>query len=71
MTDSTYDEDGGVKISGGEVVRSHYGISPSLKMASLTGLCRELPRRAYKRAVPRGSTGKAEVKSINTRQLVF
>lgn len=52
MTDSTYDEDGGVKISGGEVVRSHYGISPSLKMASLTGLCRELPRRAYERAVP-------------------
>lgn len=70
MTDSTYDEDG-VRISRSEVVRSHYCISPSLKMASLTGLCRELPCRVYERAVPRGSARMAEVKSINTRQLVF
>lgn len=70
MTDSTYDEDG-VRISCSEVVRSHYWISPSLKMASLTGQCRELPRRVYERAVPRGSARMAEVKSINTQQLVF
>lgn len=70
MTDSTYDEYG-VRISWSEVVRSHYRISPSQKMASLTGQCRELPCRVYERAAPRGSAGMAEVKSINTRQLVF
>lgn len=36
MNDSTYDEDG-VRISCSEVVCSHYRVSPSLKMASLTG----------------------------------
>ncbi|KAK5864862.1 hypothetical protein PBY51_016069 [Eleginops maclovinus] len=70
MTDSTYDEDS-VRISRSEVVRSHYCISPSLEMASLTGQRRELPRRVYEHAVPRGSSGMAEVKSISTRQLVF
>ena len=70
MTDSTYDESR-VRISCSEVVCSHYCISPSLKMASLTGQCWELPCRVHERTVPRGSTGMAEVKSINTRQLVF
>lgn len=70
MTDSTYDEDG-AGISRREVVRSHYCISPSLEMASLTGERRELPSRVYECSVPRGSAGMAEVKSINTRQLVF
>lgn len=70
MTDSTCEEDG-VKISRSEVVRSHYCISPSLKMASLTSQRRELPRQVYEHSGPRGSAEMAEVKSISTHQLVF
>lgn len=70
MTDTTYDEHR-VGISCSEVVRGRYCISPSLKMASLTDHCWELLHRVYECAVPRGFVGIAEVKSINTRQLVF
>lgn len=70
MTDSTCKEKG-VKISRSGVVRSHYCISPSLKMASLGSQCRELPSRVCEHTAPRGSSTTAEVKSINTHQLVF
>lgn len=63
MTDSTYDEDK-VRISCSEVARSHYCVSPSLKMASLTGQWRALPCPVYKRVAPQeftAMTDRAEV----------